>query len=147
MIAHRTPPDWLDARRILSVTDVLTYCILYLNDFGEFCSIMVLLSCRWLLVLYGLGMIRKGPNQGRQFYCCPRADRSEQCNIFVWLDESNGAAGSGRGASSFGSGGEGEGRVCSGHQEPCALRTVRKEVSGYCSMPLTAVVVIHVLIV
>ncbi|CAM9683552.1 unnamed protein product, partial [Ascophyllum nodosum] len=74
---------------------------------------------------------KEGPNQGRQFYCCPRPDRSEQCSIFVWLDEADGVGG-GRGGSDrrpgqgFG-GGEGDGRVCTGHQEACALRTVRKE--------------------
>ncbi|CAM9789806.1 unnamed protein product, partial [Discosporangium mesarthrocarpum] len=68
---------------------------------------------------------KEGPNQGREFYCCARA-QGEQCEHFKWTDEEPSSGGpSFRGPTRGGGGGDG--RVCNGHQEPCALRTVRKE--------------------
>ncbi|CAM9875945.1 unnamed protein product, partial [Sphacelaria rigidula] len=73
---------------------------------------------------------KEGANKGRQFYCCanPRAD---QCKTFIWVDESDQASGrSNLGSTGLSNGGgqeKGDGRVCAGHKEPCAFRTVRKE--------------------
>lgn len=57
----------------------------------------------------------------------------EQCSVFTWLDEGDSRAGGATagGVSSGGGGGGGgggDGRMCDGHQEQCAFRTVRKEV-------------------
>ncbi|CAN0440128.1 unnamed protein product, partial [Hapterophycus canaliculatus] len=40
---------------------------------------------------------KEGPNQGKQFYACPRSDRNEQCNMFSWVDGDDGGGGGGGG--------------------------------------------------
>ncbi|CAM9865547.1 unnamed protein product [Ectocarpus sp. 6 AP-2014] len=61
---------------------------------------------------------KAGPNLGRQFYCCPRTSKKEQCRMFTWVDECD-------------RGGEkatrGDGRVCKKHKERCAFFEVKKE--------------------
>ena len=83
----------------------------------------------------------QGPNHGRQFYCCARSSRKEQCKMFAWADECNadGGAGAGIGGGVWGESkaatargnadGGGDGRLCKKHQEPCAVFKVKKEVS------------------
>lgn len=55
---------------------------------------------------------RDGPNTGRLFYVCP-LPQGEQCNFFAWVSDSNVSS-----------------SVvvkCSGHNEPCVERTVKKD--------------------
>lgn len=55
---------------------------------------------------------QRGDNQGRLFYVCSRP-QPEQCQFFMWLEDAN------RDLSTA--------PKCTGHSEPCAERTVRKE--------------------
>ncbi|CAM9604046.1 unnamed protein product [Ectocarpus sp. 12 AP-2014] len=73
---------------------------------------------------------KEGPNLGRQFYCCPRTSKREQCKMFAWVEECDrggkkGTRSGGGGAASEGWGGNG--RVCKEHKEPCAFFEVKKE--------------------
>ncbi|CAM9224425.1 unnamed protein product [Ectocarpus fasciculatus] len=73
---------------------------------------------------------KEGPNLGRQFYCCPRTSRKEQCRMFAWVDECDrdgekGTRSAGGGVASGVRGGDG--RVCKKHNEPCAFFEVKKE--------------------
>ncbi|CAN0444948.1 unnamed protein product, partial [Hapterophycus canaliculatus] len=51
----------------------------------------------------------QGPNQGRQFYCCARTNRQEQCKFFTWADECDGGGGARNGGPGAGEQG-GDGR-------------------------------------
>lgn len=55
---------------------------------------------------------QRGDNQGRLFYVCS-LPQPEQCQFFMWMDDAN------RDLSTT--------PKCTGHSEPCAERTVRKE--------------------
>lgn len=57
---------------------------------------------------------REGPNKGRMFFVCPQP-QSEQCNFFAWATPDASAADSTITIK------------CTGHDEPCVERTVRKE--------------------
>lgn len=56
---------------------------------------------------------RDGPNKGRVFFVCPRP-QSEQCNFFAWASDGTPADPS-------------VSVKCSGHNEACVERTVKKE--------------------
>jgi hypothetical protein len=56
---------------------------------------------------------REGPNKGRKFFVCPQP-QSEQCNFFAWADAGPSSAST-------------VSVKCTGHDEPCVERTVRKE--------------------
>lgn len=59
--------------------------------------------------------MREGPNKGRHFFACP-LPQGQQCDHFSWADASGG--------------GGGDAAVvvrCSGHDEPCNERVVKKE--------------------
>ncbi|CAM9932316.1 unnamed protein product, partial [Phaeothamnion confervicola] len=92
--------------------------------------------CRRLIVQ------KEGPNKGREFFKCAKPADSDPCEFFQWADENDNGGGP---SSGFGGGGGGGGetqwqpngnarassggpeRRCPGHDEPCVLRTVRKE--------------------
>lgn len=94
-----------------------------------------------VLELYALTSFRHFPhachvqceNHGRQFYRCGISG-GDQCKTYIWLNEtagqySGGGGSGGRSDSCDGDRGENQDRpMCEGHEEPCAFRTVRKEV-------------------
>lgn len=57
---------------------------------------------------------REGPNKGRKFFVCSLS-QSEQCNFFAWASDMQSSTNPGVSIK------------CTGHDEPCVERTVRKE--------------------
>lgn len=67
---------------------------------------------------------KEGPNKGRQFYTCRRS-QTDSCGFFHWKDEVMGTHG-GVPPASRRSTGTSNAPKCSGHNNPCVLRTTRK---------------------